>query len=212
MRLTTSLLVRSAVVAAFVATGVPAAADEWALVVDGGLRTMSNSRETENAIFAGKKGFGFGGGLFYDRGSRWRFGVEGRKISREGERAFAADRNSEAFRLGHPLSFDMTEGLASISYRFSSIGPVSPYVGIGAGVVSWREESDIVGLIEKASGSTGLFEARVGFERKQGRLRLALEGGITLAGNAIGVGGISRVYEEDDIGGVFVVAKIGVSR
>lgn len=190
----------------------PVRAGEIALVFDAGLRTMSNSPDTEKAIFGSDNGIGYGLGVAYDRGSHWRFGVEGRRIQRDGQRAFAADRNSEAFRLGHPLTATLTEGLASAAWRFGKLGPVTPYVSVGAGVVSWKEESDIAGLIEKASGTSALFEARAGLETRQGPLRLGIEGGITFARNAIGGGGISKVYEETDLGGLFVVGKIGFSR
>lgn len=190
----------------------PARAGEIALVFDAGLRTMSNSPDTEKAIFGQDHGIGYGLGATYDHGSRWRFGLEGRRIKRDGERAFAADRTSEAFRLGHPLTLTMTEGLASAAFRFGKLGPVSPYFGLGAGVVSWNEESNIAGVIEKASGNFAIFEARLGVETRRGPLRLGLEGGITFARNAIGGGGISKVYEETDLGGLFVVGKIGFSR
>ncbi len=193
---------------------VPGAAEAgtFALMFDAGLRTMSSSPETEKAIFGQQDGIGFGLGLSYDRGPRWRFGAEVRRINRDGERAFAVDRTSEAFRLGHPLSFVMTQSLATAAFRFRKIGPVSPYLGVGGGFVSWHEETNTAGLIEKADGTSGLFEGRLGVERQQGRVRFALEGGITFAPNAIGVGGISKVYEETDLGGLFVVAKIGFSR
>ena len=200
------------VMAVLVVSAPRAWAGDWSVLVDGGLRTMSGAPDTEKAIFASKRGIGFGGGVFYDRGERLRFGLELRKVSREGERAFAADRNAEAFRLGHPLSFDMTESLASLTYRFPEIGPVSPYVGLGGGVVRWRERSEIAGLVESGEGTSGLFEARIGIERRQGSLRAALEGGITMVPGVVGVGGISRVYGESDIGGVFVVARIGFGR
>jgi opacity protein-like surface antigen len=206
------LFIGAACVAALLSAPLRAGAGEIALVLDAGLRTMSNSPETEKAIFGQQNGIGYGLGLSYDRGSRWRFGVEGRRIKREGQRAFAADRNSEAFRLGHPLTLTLTEGLASAAFRFGRLGPVSPYVGVGAGLVSWNEESNIAGVVESASGTTGIFEARLGIERQQGPLRLGLEGGVTFARNAIGGGGISKVYEETDLGGLFVVGKIGFSR
>lgn len=189
-----------------------ASAGSFALMFDGGLRTMSNSPDTEKAIFDKKRGIGAGLGLSYDRGSRWRFGIDVRRVSREGERAFAEGRSSEAFRLGHPLTLALTEGLASATVRFGKLGPISPYLGIGGGVVSWKESSTIAGLVEKSDGTAGLFEGRVGIERQQGSIRLALEGGITLAPGAIGLGGISKVYEEKDLGGLFVVARIGFSR
>jgi opacity protein-like surface antigen len=189
-----------------------ARAGEWALMFDAGLRTMSNSPETEKAIFGDENGIGFGLGLTYDHGARWRFGADVRRIDREGEWAFAADRTSEAFRMGHPLSLGQTQGLATVAFRFGRLGPVSPYVGVGAGVVSWNEESDTAGLIEKASGTSGVFEARLGIERDQGPVRFGIEGGITFGRNAIGAGGISKVYEETDLGGLFVVGKIGFTR
>lgn len=205
-------LIAAAGVVAALAAPSSAGAGEIALIFDAGLRTMSNSPDTEKAIFGQENGIGYGLGVTYDRGSRWRFGVEGRRIQREGERAFAADRTSEAFRLGHPLTLTLNEGLASTAFRFGKFGPVTPYIGVGAGVVSWREESDIAGVAESASGTTGIFEARLGIETRQGPLRLGIEGGITLARNAVGGGGISKVYEETDLGGLFVVGKIGFSR
>ena len=183
-----------------------------AFMFDAGLRTMSNSPETEKAIFDKKRGIGAGLGVSYDRGPRWRFGIDGRRIQREGERAFAVDRNSPAFRLGHPLTLTMTEGLLTGAYRFGAIGPVSPYIGVGAGLLSWKEQSNTAGEIDKASGTAGLFEGRLGVEREQGRFRFGLEGGITFAPNAIGEGGISKVYEESDLGGLFVVLKLGFAR
>lgn len=185
---------------------------EIALTFDGGLRSMSNSPDTEKAIFDKEPGLGLGVGLSYDLDPRLRIGVEGRRIRRDGERAFAADRNSQAFRLGHPLGLTLTGGLLTAEFHFPKLGPVAPYLGIGAGTVFWRERSDIAGLIERDSGSTGLFEGRVGIERQQGHLRLAIEGGISLARNAVGAGGLSKVYEENDLGGLFVVGKIGFSK
>lgn len=189
-----------------------ARAGTLAFMFDAGLRTMSNSPETEKAIFDKKRGIGVGLGVSYDRGSRWRFGLDGRRIHREGERAFAVDRTSPAFRLGHPLTLTMTQGLVSGAYRFGKIGPVWPYLGVGAGFLSWKEQSDTASVIDKANGTAGLFEGRLGLEREQGRFRFGLEGGITFARNAIGEGGISKVYEETDLGGLFVVVKLGFTR
>lgn len=190
----------------------PARADGLGVSVEAGLRTMSNSPDTQKAIFEKTGGLGIGAGLFFDHGSRFRFSIEGRRLTRDGERAFAADRTSPAFRLGHPLQFRMTQGIGSAAYRFGKFGPVAPYVAVGAGVASWKEQSTIAGLVENASGTSALFEARLGFERGQGSVRLGVEGGITFVPNAVGIGGVSAIYEEKDLGGIFVVARIGFSR
>ncbi len=187
-------------------------AGAFTFIFDAGLRTMSNSSDTEKAIFATPLGLGLGLGASYERNARWRFGFDARRISRDGERAFAADRNSPAFRLGHPLNLTMFEGVATISRRFERLWKFTPYVSAGVGAASWKERSDIVGLVEKASGTAPLFEGRLGLERAKGRFSYGLEGGITFIPNAVGVGGVSQIYEESDLGGVFVVARLGFSR
>lgn len=187
-------------------------ASDLAVVVEAGARSLSNSADTEKAIFDSTFGIGAGVGLSYDRGPKWRFGVDARRVEREGERAFAADRTSPAYRLGHPLTLTMIESVASVSYRFAKLGPVSPYVALGGGAVFWKERSDIAGLVEDARGTSALFEGRIGVERAQGPLRLGIEGGITFMPSAIGAGGISQVYGETDLGGFFVVGKVAFSR
>lgn len=206
------VLLLAAPIALSLSAPTAAQAGSLALIFEAGLRTMSNSPDTEKAIFDQKRGIGAGVAITYDRGARWRFGIEGRRINREGERAFAFDRTSEAFRLGHPLTLTMTEGLVSAAFRFGKMGPISPYLGLGAGLVSWKEESNIAGRIEKGSGTSALFEGRLGLERQQGPVRLGIEGGITLVPSAIGVGGISQIYEEKDLGGLFLVFRLGFSR
>ena len=198
------------ILSVFAASG--AWAEDLTLSIDAGLRSMSNSPDTEKAIFDSRFGFGAGLGVSLDHGSRFRFGLDLRRVVRSGERAFAADRTSPAFQLGHPLDFTMNQAMATASYRFSKLGPVRPYLTAGAGVASWKEESNVAGLVESASGTSALFEGRLGVERQRGRARFALEGGITFIPNAVGVGGISQIYEEKDLGGLFVVAKIGFSR
>ena len=197
-------LKRAALAASFVFLAAShAAAGGFGVTADGSFRTMSNSPDTEKAIFDTKGAFSGGFGLTWDLNDRWRFGIEGRQVSRDGERAFALDAASPAFRLGHPLKFKMTQVLATGTFSFGKLGPVTPYVTVGAGQVSWKETSTIAGLTESASGSSALFEARVGFERRLGRVRIGLEGGMALAPGAVGAGGISQVYGEKDIGGLF---------
>ncbi len=202
-------LLKASFLASTLFFAAPASAGSFGAVIDVGWRSMSNAPDTEWAIFQ-KRGVVAGGlGVTYDFGSRWRFGVEGRQISRDGERAFAADGNSIAYRLGHPLSLKMTQALATASFRFGKLGPISPYLTVGAGLASWKESSDIAGVVEKADGSSGLFEARLGIERQQGPIRIGVEAGITMVPGAVGVGGISQVYGEKDLGGFFVVGRLG---
>jgi hypothetical protein len=189
-----------------------ARAGSLGFLLDAGLRTMSNSADTERAIFDTSPGFGLGLGATWDRNPRWRFGLDARWISRDGERAFAADRTSPAFRLGHPLTLTMVQGIATASRRFEKLWGMTPYVSGGGGLAFWKERSDTAGLVETSDGVSALIEGRLGFERAHRRFRYGIEGGITFIPNAIGTGGVSQVYEESDLGGAFVVARIGFTR
>ena len=200
------------VLACLFLAGDAAQAGDLALMVDAGLRTMSNAPDTEKAIFDKARGYGFGLGAVQDRGARWRFGIDVRRVRREGERAFAAGPSSEAFRLGHPLTFVLTEGVASAGYRLRRFGPFRSYAALGAGIAAWNESSVIAGLTERSKGTAPLLEARVGLESERGAFRIGVEGGLTLIPRSVGVGGISKVYGENDLGGLFAVLKVGFVR
>jgi hypothetical protein len=200
----------AAIAVAACVVGAPCArAGTFSLALEGGYYDMTNARKSAEAVFGGSAGgalFGLSGRM--DVGRSFFVGAGGRWFQRTGERAFAADRNSPAFRLGHPLKVRVLPIYALLGYRFSPDSSFSPYVGLGPGFTSYREESTVAGETTTESSSKVSGHLVAGVEFGRGTIRAGVEGMYTLAPDVIGTGGISQVYDENDVGGLSVVGRI----
>ena len=205
--LRSAIAAASAFVAAAAAT--PARAQGFAVGIEGGYYDMTNARDSAKAIFDGTAG-GPTFGVFarLGIGRSWFVGAGARVFQKTGERAFAADKNSPAFRLGHPLEVRVLPVYALLGYRVSPDASLSPYLGVGAGMTSYREESTVAGEVTTDTASKASFHGVLGLEYGQGKVRFALEGMYMTVPDIIGEAGISQVYEEDDVGGFSVVGRI----
>lgn len=191
------------------ATPRVARADGFAIGLEGGYYDMTNARNSAKAIFGGSAGGGAFGGIVRTGLGRSLFvGVGARMFQRTGERAFAADKDSPPFRLGHPLKVRVLPVYAMVGYRLSPDASFSPYLGLGVGITSYREESTVAGEVTSESKSKPSFHGALGAEYGRGTVRFGIEGMYTTVPNVIGQAGISKVYEEDDVGGFSVVGRI----
>ena len=88
--------------------------------------------------------------------------------------------------------------------------PVVPYARPGRRVTSYKEESEVAGEAFNETSRRPASSARPGLEDGRGtsasRPRWA-----TPVPNAIGVGGVSKVYGEDDLGGTYAIGKLIVA-
>ena len=121
---------------------------------------------------------------------------------------FAASATAPVQHLGFPLSVRLTPITGTVGYRFRRNRSFVPYVGVGGGVTRYREESEVAGESFSESRSAGTFVGEGGVEYGKGRFRYAVEGSYSIASGAVGLGGISEVYGEDDVGGWAVVGKV----
>jgi len=206
-------MVRSLAAAAFVivaSPAVPAVAGEWAIHLEGGWADLTNSSKSAKAVFDGASGGPtFGAGFRVDVTPSIYVGVGGRFFRKEGERAFVASAGSPAFGLGHPLTVRIVPVHAQAGWRFRPGGRLVPYVGLGVGVTSYHEESTIGGLDEPPVSQTkasGLVAG--GLEYGQGRVRFGIDLSYSAVPNSLGVGGVSQVYGEDDVGGFTALGRI----
>ena len=189
----------------------PAGAQGFAVFGQGGYFSMT-AADSAKAVFDSSGGPTFGGGLSYGIGRH--FYVEGafRQFSKEGERVFVASAGSPVFKLGFPLEARLRPVYGTVGFRFP-LGKSAfvPYVGVGAGSTSYREESTVAGITTAEERSKGSFHGLVGIEYGRGHLRFAAEGVYTTVPDAIGVGGVSKVYGDDDLGGFVAQAKLIVA-
>ena len=98
---------------------------------------------------------------------------------------------------------------AQVGWRFRPAAQLVPYVALGAGATSYREESTVGGLAEdpitqtKASGL-----AAAGVEYGRGRIRFGLDLSYLVAPDTLGLGGVSAIYGEDDVGGFTALGRV----
>lgn len=211
---------RRALVASLVAVGfaAPAAAQREAsggflLSAHGGYVGL-NFKESARAVLGSTGGATFGGDIGYVLGEHLFFTAGARFFSRTGERVFVTEPGGTVFKLGHPLKLRLVPVQATVGWRILEtrvLGvPLTPYIGLGGGVTSYREESTVAGetrtfQVKKTGG-----HALAGLELGGGPLRFAVEASYSTVPNAIGDSpdGVSRIYGEKDIGGFTVLGKI----
>ena len=188
-------------------------AGELALSLEGGYLDITNARKSARAVFDDSAGgFTGGGTLRYGFSRRLFLGAGAHYFERTGERVFVTDPHGTVFRLGHPLTVRLIPAYALLGYRFigrRGRSPLVPYLALGPGITSYHEESLIGGLKEgvvsrtKASG-----HAAGGLEYGRGAFRFGVEVMYSLVPDSVGVGGVSKVYNEKDVGGFTALGKI----
>jgi hypothetical protein len=100
-------------------------------------------------------------------------------------------------------------GLVGYRYQRRRGVPLVPYIGLGGGVTTYHEESEIGGLVEGVVDETkGAGYGVLGVEFGRSALRFGVELMYSLVPNAAGVGGVADIYDEDDIGGLTIVGKL----
>jgi opacity protein-like surface antigen len=171
----------------------PVAGGEMAIEAQAGYFAMAASNSA-NAVFGSSGGATFGGAARY---TFWRgafVSAGARTFSKDGERVFVATANSPVQKLGFPLSVRITPVFVQAGYRFRNAHTLVPYASAGVAITSYKEESEVAG----EAFNTDL--TKTGFE-----------GGYSSVPSALGLGGVSKVFGEDDLGGGYVVGKLIVA-
>jgi opacity protein-like surface antigen len=200
-------------VAALALGAPPAYSQSFGIDAEAGYRTLTATKSAD-AVFGSSSGLTLGGSAQYafKKGLFVRGGF--RHFGKEGEKVFLADATSPAYPLGFPLKASINSVDVVAGWRFSLGGkkpsPFVPYLGVGLELASYKEESTVAELVEKNDQSKTGFQFLGGLEYKVfGKVVLAAEVAYALVPNTLGVGGVSRIYGEDDIGGLRVVGRLG---
>ena len=146
-------------------------------------------------------------GHFFGSIGAWQF-------KREGERVFVGPGN-EVFRLGIPVTVTITPIELTAGYRFSRLRTVVPYVGVGYSSYRYQETSAFADddANENVDDRFGGFHVIGGADFQVVRwLAIAGEVTYTSIADALGEGGVSQHYNEDNLGGASFRLKISVGR
>jgi len=187
-------------------------AGELGLSLEAGYLDLTSARRSAQAVFGDPAGgFTGGGSMRYGIARGVFVAVGARYFERTGERVFVADATSPVFGLGHPLKLRLVPAWAIVGYRYERRRglPLTPYIGLGGGAVFYHEESEVGGIKEGVLDQTkGAGYAVLGLELGRGALRFGIEGMYARVPESASLGGVSRVYGEDDVGGFTVVGKL----
>ena len=189
--------------------GPRAGATDFAVAIEGGIHSLSNSPSSAKAVFDGStSGPIFGGSFRAVFKRRFFAAADVRHFSKSGERVYVADPGGEVFPLGHPLELRIVPVTVTGGYRFRASRAFVPYVGLGGGLASIKEESTVGGVAEAESRTKATAHVVGGLEYGRGLVRFAAEVSWSAIPNAIGLGGVSQLYGEDDLGGLSAIAKV----
>ncbi len=189
---------------------LPSAAGEIAIEAHVGYFDMS-AQKSARALFGSSGGAIYGGGMRYSfwRGAFASFGV--RSFSKDGERVFLISAGSPIQKLGFPISLNLTPFVVSAGYRFRDGALIVPYASVGAAITSYSEQSDVAGQSLDDQGSKTGFIGAAGVEVGRGLFRFGAEAGYSTVSGVVGLGGVSKIYGEDDIGGFHAIGKLIVA-
>ncbi len=134
------------------------------------------------------------------------------QFKQEGERAFVT-ATGEVFRLGIPVEVTITPLEITGGWRYRKWPSIVPYGGVGYSAYRYRETSEFAGADENVDDRFGGFHFMGGAEYRPLRW-LAVGGEVVFASvpDALGDGGVSAAFNEDNLGGTTVRLKISVGR
>lgn len=185
---------------------LPSAAGELAVEAQAGYLGMAASNSA-SALFGSRGGGIFGGAVRYTAWRHFFLAAGARTFSKDGERVYVAQANGPVQRLGFPLTVRVTPVFLTVGYRFRDGRTIVPYAGLGGALASYEEKSEVAGQPFDASRSKTGFLGVAGVEVGRGTFRFGAELGFSTVPDAIGLAGVSRVYGEDDLGGLHAVGK-----
>jgi opacity protein-like surface antigen len=199
----------------------PAAAQNNAIGVRGFVtfgRISFQANNTFDAVLGAPSGPIFGGGGQVLLPSGIYVEVSASQFKQDGERVFVGPGN-EVFRLGIPLTVRITPLEVTGGFRFrnrSRVGILSRIVAYGgAGYSSYRYQE----TSESADASENVDERFSGFHivggaEYQASRWLAIGGEVAWSSvaDALGAGGASEAFAEDNLGGTTVRLKLSVGR
>jgi opacity protein-like surface antigen len=178
---------------------------------EAGYETFRASR-TFHAVFEEDAGPVFGGGGEVVLRSGIFVRVSASRYQNTGERAVRLE--GEVFRLGIPLTMTIMPIEVSGGYRFGRrAARLVPYAGAGVSSHGYRETSQFATSDENVSDRFTGYQFFGGVEYRVSRwIAAAGEWQYATVPDAIGAGGLSAEFNEKDLGGTTIRARIIIGR
>ncbi len=174
--------------------------------------TWFTASKTFDAVLGSDQGQDFGGGLNLTRGRLW-LEIGARQFSKSGERVFTT--GGEVFPLGIDTDITMTPLEVTAGWRFRPLfsGRVRPQLGVGYTRLRYEESAAFAQDGDDVDETFNGFHVVGGIEVRLHRW-VGLGGDVvwTSVADAIGEGGASKAFGEDNLGGTSLRVKLVIGR
>lgn len=172
--------------------------------------TSLAAKDSFEAVLGKSQLKAFGGGVEVDIWKHLFVRVAGTRARETGSRVFVS--GSEVFQLGIPLTVTMTPIEAGAGWRFVTKSRFTPYAGVSYLSLGYSEESDFA---EAGDNTTERFKGQAVFGGAEFRIWkwfiAAGEAQYRRVPKAIGAGGVSKDFNESDLGGIAARVSIGLT-
>jgi opacity protein-like surface antigen len=166
-----------------------------------------------DAILGTHTGPVFGGGVDVRLHDGFFVMLRASRFSKDGHRVFIFDGTT--FDLNVDTTVTVIPVEASVGYRFRTRGPIVPYAAGGIGFHRYKETSAFASDTEDVNDTVTGFQALGGAEFRVHRLvAVAGEAEWARVPNAFGsdANGVAAAFDEHDLGGFSVRAKVVIGR
>jgi len=175
--------------------------------------TWFTASQTFEAVLGSGQGQDFGGGINLTQGPAW-LEIGARRFSKSGERVFVTT-GGQVFPLGIDTDITMTPLEVAIGWRFRPLfgQRVRPQLGAGYTRLRYEESAAFAQDGDDVDESFNGFHVIGGAEVRLHRwVGVAGEVVWTSIADAIGKGGASQAFDEDNLGGTSLRLKIVIGR
>ncbi len=175
--------------------------------------TWFTASKTFKAVLGSGQGQDFGGGLNLTQGPAW-IEVSARRFSKSGERVFVTT-GGQVFPLGIDTDITMTPLEVAAGWRFRPLfgARVRPQLGVGYTRLRYEESAAFAQDGDDVNESFNGFHVVGGAEVRLHRwVGVAGEVVWTSVADAIGKGGASQAFDEDNLGGTSLRVKLVIGR
>jgi opacity protein-like surface antigen len=176
---------------------------------------QASAKTTFKAAFGDPLEPFFGGGLQVALRNGFFVDASASRFKRTGEQSWLNVDNRQVFRLGIPMTATITpvEVVAGYRFKMRRSRVVVPYVGAGVGSYGYKQTSEFAAPEENVDTRHTGFLATGGVEFRVHRwVGVGVDAEYTHIPGILGLGGISQLAGEKDLGGISARFKLIVGR
>ena len=179
----------------------------FSFFIGGGYKNFLPAQDTFNALYDSSNGLIIDAGMKLDLDGDFYINAEVYFISKAGERVWVS---SEGITIKTGISEDLTlvPLTATLGFYLMKSNDVQVYIGAGAGFYLIQIDCEVDTYDRNESG-TGFFGTLGADYFLSDSIYLNIEAKYEIVKGLIGDTGVPAIFEEDDLGGIIIMGKIG---